>query len=197
LGRLDFASFLDEWFWDEESLAVDKSQFHERFIADLTRHQDALYAYIFSLVPREDAAADILQETNIVLWRKMEEFRPAMSFIAWACGIARMQVLAQRRDHYRDLLVFDHELVADLAVEAQKFAAEDDTLSLLLSECLKELPKTQRDLLNERYIVGIKLKDLARKLQRSVGGLGVSLFRIRQALAECVERKMREEGTGT
>ncbi len=161
----------------------------ERFVTNLTKAQDALYTYILSLLPREDLAWDVLQETNIVLWRKAGEFNEEMSFIAWACGVARFQVKAQRRDMQRNKLVFDDELLGNLAVEAEQYAVNDE-FGELLRECLDELPAEQRELVVERYLPGSSLKDLARKLGRSINGLAVSLFRIRQALAACLGRKM-------
>ena len=117
------------------------------------------------------------------------EFNEEMSFVAWACGIARFQVKARRRDMQRDKLVFNDELLDNLAVEAETFTANDD-FDRMLSDCLNELPPPQRELLLQRHEPGGSLKRLAGKLGRSVGGLGVSLFRVRQALAECMEHKM-------
>lgn len=36
--------------------------------------QDRLLAYILTLVPHRHVAQDILQETNLVLWRRRDEF---------------------------------------------------------------------------------------------------------------------------
>jgi RNA polymerase sigma-70 factor, ECF subfamily len=171
---------------------VPSGDFQEQFVAHLTSCQDSLYAYILSLLPNEDVARDVLQETNIVLWRKADEFNRTMSFIAWACGIARFQVKAARRDMQRRKLIFDDDLLGDLAVEAERFAT-NDTFGKLLLECLDELPAGQRALVVERYLPGATLKGLARRLGRSISGLGVSLFRIRQLLAKCLESKIASE----
>lgn len=166
------------------------SDSRERFVANLTGSQDALYTYIFSLLPSEDLARDVLQETNIVLWRKADEFNEQLSFMAWACGIARFQVKARRRNMQRDRLVFDNDLVDSLAVDAERHVADSGTSDRLLNECLDDLPAEHRELIVERYAPGCNTRTLAAKLGRSVNGLGVSLFRIRQMLAKCVERKM-------
>ena len=47
----------------------------EHFIQSLTESQNRLYGYIYSLVGDHHAAADVLQECNLVLWRKFGEFR--------------------------------------------------------------------------------------------------------------------------
>ncbi len=41
----------------------------DRFIQDLTSSQQSLYAFVLSLVHNLEAAQDILQETNLILWR--------------------------------------------------------------------------------------------------------------------------------
>lgn len=170
------------------------SDSRERFVAALTGSQDALYTYIFSLLPYEDLARDVLQETNIVLWRKADEFNEDLSFMAWACGIARFQVKARRRNMQRDRLVFDNDLIDQLAVDAQRHVVDNETSDHLLSECLDELPAEHRQLVIERYSPGCNIRTLAAKLGRSINGLGVSLFRIRQVLAKCVERKTAARG---
>lgn len=40
------------------------------FVGELTRLQSQLRAYIISLMPGMSGAADVLQETNIVMWEK-------------------------------------------------------------------------------------------------------------------------------
>ena len=41
----------------------------------MTDHQGRLFGYILSLLGDADAANDVLQEANIVLWRDSREFR--------------------------------------------------------------------------------------------------------------------------
>ena len=50
-----------------------KSLSETEFVLLITRHQAAIYAYILTLHPNRVAAQDILQETNLVLCRKVAE----------------------------------------------------------------------------------------------------------------------------
>ena len=90
---------------------MDDSAPSEHFVRELTRCQNGVFAYILSLVGNSDAARDIQQETNVVLWRKVGEFSEGSNFMPWALGIARMQVLSFRRDHQRDRHVFDDQVL--------------------------------------------------------------------------------------
>jgi RNA polymerase sigma-70 factor (ECF subfamily) len=46
----------------------------EQFVRLLTTHQSRLAGFIFALMASGDGAQDVLQETNLVLWRKAGEF---------------------------------------------------------------------------------------------------------------------------
>ena len=43
-------------------------------LRELTNHQNSIYAYIFSLVPKREIAQEILQETNLVICEKADQF---------------------------------------------------------------------------------------------------------------------------
>jgi RNA polymerase sigma-70 factor (ECF subfamily) len=64
------------------------------FVLLITSHQAAIYAYVLTLLPDRVAAQDILQETNLVLCRKRDEFEPGTNFKAWAFSIAYWQTMA-------------------------------------------------------------------------------------------------------
>jgi RNA polymerase sigma-70 factor (ECF subfamily) len=42
----------------------------EQLVRLLMKHQDDLFRYIFSLLPHEEDARDVLQETSVSLYRK-------------------------------------------------------------------------------------------------------------------------------
>ena len=71
--------------------ASDKT---EQFVQQLAENQNRLYGYVYSLVGDHAQAADVVQETNMVLWRKLDEFDPQRPFLPWAFTIGRFQVLA-------------------------------------------------------------------------------------------------------
>jgi len=76
---------------------TDSSQHHSTdFIRLLTEHQNALRALIISLLPGCQEVADILQDTNVVLWEKRASFKPGSHFRAWAFAVARNKVMQYR-----------------------------------------------------------------------------------------------------
>lgn len=156
----------------------------------LTENQNRIFAFIFSLLPDKEAAHDVLQETNVILCQKLEEFQEGTSFVAWAFRIAQFQVLAYVRDRGRDRHCFDVQLIADLAkAKLQKELASDDRQSALQS-CIGELNEKHYRLIRARYWENGSVAQMAKTLNRSVGYVSQTLYRIRLQLIDCVQRRM-------
>jgi RNA polymerase sigma-70 factor (ECF subfamily) len=160
----------------------------EAFVQAIAGHQSRLYAYIVSLLGDRDQANDVLQETNVVLWRKAGEFEAGTSFAAWAYRIAYFQVLALRRRQSRERVVFSDRLVGRLAEEAVRDAEGFDSRRRQLERCLDDLPPRHRQLLELRYRDAVPVETLAGALGRSANAVALTLFRIRRRLSECIER---------
>lgn len=165
----------------------------ENFVQLLTAHQSMLYAYIRSLLPDSQAVQDVLQETNMVLWRRSAEFEVGSNFVAWACKVAYYQVLAFYRDNKRDSLVFNVELVSMLAKQNEEKLAGSHDLQRVLSRCLSKLPEQSRRLIQQRYASGGSVQTIAAEQGRSVGAVSQTLYRIRQLLQECVQKTLASE----
>jgi len=103
--------------------------------------QQGLFAFILGLVPQVNDANDVLQETNLILWRKREEFRTEAAFWPWARTIAHFQILAHLKRHSRDRLRFSEDLMSRLTEEAvAQEAPSVDVEQAALGRCIEELP---------------------------------------------------------
>jgi RNA polymerase sigma-70 factor (ECF subfamily) len=165
----------------------------EAFIRWLTDHQSGLYSYLVTLLGDVHEARNVLQETNLVLWRRSADFVDGTDFGAWSRTIARYQVLAYLRDKKRDRHLFDEELLLQIAERPQ--AVEDDEgRRIALRHCLAELPEGPRLLVSLRYGAEASIRDLAQRLGKSDVAVKMALSRIRQRLMHCIEKKMAAEG---
>jgi len=162
----------------------------ESFVRHLTNSQTALYAYILALVPNRHDANDILQDTNLVLWRRSGEYQEGTNFLAWAYRIAHFKVLAHHRDRLRDRHIFDDELFDQLAEQAGRRSHDSEAAAAFLEDCVAELPPAQREMIQERYAPGGSVEEIARRLGRSAASISVTLSRIRHTLLECIRRKL-------
>jgi RNA polymerase sigma-70 factor (ECF subfamily) len=161
------------------------------FVFELTASQSRLYGYLVTLLGSVHDARDVLQETNLVLWQKIAEFRPGTDFGAWARRCAYFQARAFLRDRKRDRHVFDDELLQVLAEEEPE-ESDSETRELALRDCLSRLPEKQADLIRERYLEGSSIARMCDRLGRKESALKMTLMRIREVLSVCVQSKLRE-----
>lgn len=169
---------------------VSQAENSEGFVRQLTENQTRLYGYVFSLLGDHARAADVVQETNLVLWRKIDEFQPEKPFLPWAYAIARFQVLAHLRDKSRDRLLLDEELAEVMSSEAERKADEFESLRFALRPCLELLTDTNRRLIQLRYLRELPIAEVAAQVGRSVGAIKIALLRVRRQLAECAQKRL-------
>jgi RNA polymerase sigma-70 factor (ECF subfamily) len=160
----------------------------DRFVQSLSGSQTALYAYAAKLLGNAHDAHNVVQQTNLVLWKKVNEFEEGTDFLAWASRIVYYQALAHVRDLKRQRLVFDEELVYKLAT--MNSAEDVDERRIALRSCLEKLRRSQRDLIRCRYYDGESTKSIAELTGKSQGAVRNSLMRIRQTLSRCIGNKM-------
>lgn len=165
-----------------------------KFIRLLTGSQQKLHAFILSLVGNRADADDVLQEANMVMWQKHNEFDLDTNFDAWAFTVARYQVMAHRKKKQRSRLHFDDDLVQLLAKDGDEFFTDDhDPRKAALSKCLRKLKPEQRALVAERYEPGGCVNDIAAREGRSPKAVSESLRRIRRSLLKCIERTISSD----
>jgi RNA polymerase sigma-70 factor (ECF subfamily) len=61
--------------------------------------------------------------------------------------------------------------------------------------CLERLPAPQRQLLEMRYSLGQSMDQIASTLSRPSGSVRQTLYRVREALLFCIERRMAGEAS--
>lgn len=161
----------------------------------LVTQQAALLNFIKSIVQNHHEAEDVLQKTNLILWRKRDRFEAGSSFRAWAFTIARLESLNQIRRRSRDQRVLSSPDLVDAPATGPVSAEESqaDTLKALRA-CLRRLPDRDRELLLMRYGSDRTLGEYARNLNRSPGTLKARLFKIRENLRKGIEEQLRRSG---
>ncbi len=123
----------------------------ELLIRLLSRHQEELFRYIFALVPHEEDARDVLQETSVALCRKFAEYDPDKPFLAWAYRFAYLEVLKQRQRNQRRALLLSPELIERLAREREQHEPVLQARLQALEHCLAELSPADQELIGRRY----------------------------------------------
>ena len=165
----------------------------DEFMRELSRNQGRLRGLIRCLLFNWQDVEDVWQDTNVLLLRKAADYRPGTDFWAWSSQVARYQVLTHCKKLKRDRLVFSDTLLALLADEIDDRADEIDDRRAALEACLTKLPAPQRQLLELRYGPKSSIEEIAVSLERSAGSIRQTLYRIREALLACIERRLATE----
>ena len=168
----------------------DRDREVERFARLLARCQRRLFVYAMSLLHDPNDAEDVLQETNIVLWKKFNKYERGTDFAAWACRIARFEILKVYKKKGRSERLFSDKFMETLADGCDRSMRQWDDRQDALGDCVGKLPDRDRDLVRSRYQPGATTRSVAEAFERSVQGTRKSLLRIRNSLLECVRRTL-------
>jgi RNA polymerase sigma-70 factor, ECF subfamily len=163
------------------------------FVTLYTRHYAQLQFYVIALLPSVGDAADVLQETSLVLWRKFSTYQGGTNFYAWACKIARLQALKHRQRMSRSARLFEIELMDQLAEEAAREEVATAASHEALAACMDKLSDGDRSLIRKRYQPNTSVRELAAEIGRTANSVSKSLGRIRRALLDCIQRQLASE----
>lgn len=168
----------------------EETEKRKRLVALLTRHQRRIFSYIYTLVPNRADAEDLLQETNLVICEKFDEFEEGTDFAAWACQIAYWRIRYARQKFARSKVVFNQDVLDAVARTASELAPELDERHEALATCLQKLHPRDRELVLTRYEPGNGVAEAARRSGRSLAAAYKALNRLRKLLLDCVTHQL-------
>jgi len=160
------------------------------------RHQRRLRLYIQAIIPSPADADEVLQETNVVIWKKYEQFdpdAPGSDFLSWAIRIAQYQALDYRRRRGRQMLSLSPEVLDQVAAVLTRDEPLLERRRDALRTCLDKLPEEDRTLIERSYAPDANVNQIAASLQRKTTSVYRSLRRVRRILAECIDNQLASE----
>lgn len=166
---------------------------HERFLRLFLQSERELLRYVMALVPNLSDARDIVQDTAAALWQAIDKYDPARPFAPWACRFALNEARRHLRSAGRRRRLLDEDTAALLESRRVEAAPQLDARREHLRDCLTRLPSEQHELVRGYYFDEETIETLAARLGRGTEAVYKSLQRIRQALHDCIERKMQTE----
>ena len=164
----------------------------DEFILELTQVQQRLLSYIYRRVANREQAQEVLQQTNLVLCRKADDFELGTNFNAWAFAVAHYQILSHRQNVVRERLVFSDEvfLVVD-ARDEESLVREE--LKRILRFCYGKLSQVNQELMKLRYQDGLSFQQVADELNKQISAVKVQVHRIRLNLKKCAQEQLKEQ----
>lgn len=135
-----------------------------------------------SIVHNRQDAKDVLQDTNLILCEKQNSFDPNKAELkTWAFKIARYQIMGFLTRRKRSKISFDNELIKDIMDESinhELHKHEKEALEI----SYKNLPDHMKEIANLRFKQNYSMKEIGKIVNRPVGSVSATLFRIRENL---------------
>jgi RNA polymerase sigma-70 factor, ECF subfamily len=168
-------------------------QHDEQIVQLISGCQKRLYLYLLGLLCSRELAEDSLQETNLVLWRKRDQYAADTNFFAWACQTAYFEACKIRHQRRRKVPAFSEVFLNRVAPEIMAVAESPAAMQDAMRDCIRELAPPDRLLIESRYADGATTKTAAAAVGRSTDAVYKSLSRIHQRLFDCITGKLGED----
>jgi RNA polymerase sigma-70 factor (ECF subfamily) len=176
-------------------LAGDESAFRELFDGTFPK------LYRFALVRLDgnrDDATEAVQQTFCKMFEHLDSYRGEASLFGWMCGICRNVITdlarAVQRERAQVAPLEDDPAIRDIlesvmaprADEPEQQAARGE-LVRLIQATLDALPGHYGDVLEWKYVDGLSVKEIARRLELGTKAAESLLTRARVAFRETLE----------
>jgi RNA polymerase sigma-70 factor (ECF subfamily) len=155
-----------------------------------TNAQPVVVAYVSSIVRKFQDTDDILQQVAVAVIKNYEKYDKKCSFVAWAIGIAKNEILMYRRNNSKGMLILDAKAIERVSEVYEKESAKFDDTREALDICIKKLRGRWKQILEMRYLSELNITRIAQKLGMTHSAVYTNLHRIRLALRECVDRQI-------
>ncbi|MGI6231286.1 MAG: RNA polymerase sigma factor [Prevotella sp.] len=138
----------------------------------VTRYGDQLYWKIRRLVLSHEDANDVLQNTFIKAWTRIDTFQNKSKISTWLYRIAINEALDFIRKKKNVTTVGTDDSVAQKLMADKNF--DGDRAQAILQEAIAKLPEVQRTVFNLHYFEDMKYSEISEILHTSEGALKAS-----------------------
>lgn len=159
----------------------------DRFVSLYAGCQRQIYVYVRSRVPSAADCDDVVQNVGTALWEKFGTYRPEESFVRWAFGVARLEVLKYRQKQVQRKVGLRVELTDLIDNETLAISETADVLSEALRKCVERLSPWSRVVLKQRFEAGKSVHEIAERFDRSERAVYQTLQNIYRTLYDCVQ----------
>lgn len=183
---------------DDHALVLRSRRGSREAFAELVRrHQARVRGLLGAYLGGRAVVDDLAQDVFLAAFRYLDRYNGRDQFRVWVLGIARHRALMHLRTEIRRCASEPRAGRDQLAewrlgfmeAEGEEPALHDRALQAL-THCLGALPDRSSALISEHYIDGRSMADMARQRGKAEGTLRVTMFRIRQALRDCVRQRL-------
>jgi RNA polymerase sigma-70 factor (ECF subfamily) len=163
-------------FSDEELVARARAKDFGAFEELLERYEDKVFRLAFRFVRNESEAKEILQDTFLSIWRKLDTFKGDSLFSSWVYRVAANTALSHLPSPGANWAKRPDEQL------------QSDELRRHIQAAVDDLPELYRTVFLVRDVEGLSTEETAEVLGISVPSVKTRLHRARIALREAIAK---------
>ena len=168
--------------------------------AEFIHDRHRLGAFVGGLLRDAHAAEDVIQEVWVRLAAEIQKGTVIENQPAWCRGVARNLILKHWRTQQTAKVVANSEVMEAFLEQVEAAFTESDhdeadewqRRQQALDDCVAGLPEKSRRMLSLRYEARKSVEEVAKATGQTFDGATKALYRLRQALTDCVERKLSQ-----
>ena len=124
------------------------------------------------------------------MWEKFDQYKPGTNFVAWAMTIANFKIMSYRRDQARNRIRFDDHVIEMIETVSREKLSQDNTAEkiAMLKNCIKKLPRKERQLIQSKYSGDYSNSKLAERLGISIATIYRRLSNFFSNLLKCINK---------
>ena len=159
------------------------------------RHEQRLHRFLFSRMQDHTQAEDLLQETFIIVCRKIHRYNARYAFTTWLFTIANRLAASAWRKHRPTEQIMPG--IEDSSPGPASVAEANDKRDNLWSSARELLNDSQYAALWLHYGEDLPVRDIAQSLGKTTPGVKVLLHRARKKLAASFDHHSSTHFQGT
>ncbi len=148
--------------------------------------ESRVYAFALNRLNDPHAAADIVHEVMLAVWRGAGRFEGASKVTTWLLGIARNKVVDRMRKRGAEMYDELDPDTADTRATAQADAIAGAQDARRLHECLRALSEAHREVVHLAFFEDMSYGEIAAVVGCPEGTVKTRMFHARRALRGCL-----------
>lgn len=167
----------------------------------MRRYNQRIYRIARSFVTDDDAAMNIVQESHIKAYIKIDSFRGPTGFFAWLASITRNEALMYLRKHKREVSMeeeldfmqqtndefFTNDKLPDTLIENKQ-------LQFFINKNIDKLPENFRTVFVLRAVEQLSVKETAQILGIKEETVKTRFFRAKRQLRDQIQNYLNDVG---
>ena len=155
-----------------------------------TAYESKLYTFALKKLNDSQAAADIVHEVMIAVWKSANNFQGRSKVKSWLFGIAHNKIVDHiRKDSRYDSEEFDEDL-SDIETQTNEDLVEAAQNRDFLAYCLKKLSEFHRQVIHLAFFEDLGYGEIAEITGTPEGTIKTRVFHAKQLLKKCLAGKL-------